>query len=826
MLPSSRHCAAAIDETDENSSKGGDYVVDTITLLPSQPAPLASRRTTTQSRDKKNDKSDKSDKSGETTAPSSSPAAPAELVVARSAALHHVMQRLTAAEKNDTTVGGRPSKNPKKKKRLTPPYHVGVLLCARHRRARLAFVVTVKADGACRCRHRGRRCGCCSLSDPLSSTLHCSQAYRVGVHDVLKGARSRGQTNERTNERTMKGGGGDDDKEGEEEEEERTNDSPWQRQAVSSPTDLETGRGRTRRRKVDVDAEEARTKGPTEPLRYETPNFLVLHPNYDVAEPNPLCEMYLSELYKEFKREFLDMLRAERLILVDRATGEDIPQKVAFCTDVLSFFVLQNYSRRRRNVAAVGGTANPFFSDDAQYDINTVFSLVGRDLAASEEGHTARTDYSDGGGGAVERFERVLVALEARSRDYNRRYAQVRDALLGMDYTFAIDHDGIAGNVNIKLLLVPGAPPPPPGVQAPGAAGPASRPSGRHLTFDNKEVRVRDSVFRHLVRSYNIANFEDHAAVEPLDALDFYEKVFILYYRYFAFDSGKNQSSILPAFKMVLKRLLNIKVELFGSAINTSSRFGSLFYDVERYFGSLGNFFDLDVRRGYFEVNPPYDDVIVDGVFRKLTKWLYASAGNSSSSAANNERVIRNSAQAVRGPQPQPLLFFVVLPKRDYRRMPSFASLAPFVKRYEVVPKERFPFLRYDRTLTKTHVSPIVDVILLILHNDQIDDVNKEIVRTWNSNTRFRLRSSSWSSPSPSPLSFPPSSPSSPLRQTKKIGGGGGRRSGSATCSPRRGCGYIRPKEKRSSGRRRGGSSSSGSSKSGGSKSSGRCGRQ
>jgi len=78
---------------------------------------------------------------------------------------------------------------------------------------------------------------------------------------------------------------------------------------------------------------------------------------------------------------------------------------------------------------------------------------------------------------------------------------------------------------------------------------------------------------------------------------------------YYILDSGSVQSSVIPSFKMMLKTNYGIDVELFGSSINTSvSRYGSIFSHLECK--SLGSFFDMDIVKGNYEINGPFNKII------------------------------------------------------------------------------------------------------------------------------------------------------------------------------------------------------------------------
>ena len=51
---------------------------------------------------------------------------------------------------------------------------------------------------------------------------------------------------------------------------------------------------------------------------------------------------------------------------------------------------------------------------------------------------------------------------------------------------------------------------------------------------------------------------------------------------------------------MLLFKSYGVNFELYGSAINAlSDNYCSLFYDIEKYFGSKGNFFDIELFISY-----------------------------------------------------------------------------------------------------------------------------------------------------------------------------------------------------------------------------------
>lgn len=73
------------------------------------------------------------------------------------------------------------------------------------------------------------------------------------------------------------------------------------------------------------------------------------------------------------------------------------------------------------------------------------------------------------------------------------------------------------------------------------------------------------------------------------------------------------QLAILPKIYEKLTTNHDACLELFGSVMNHNLKhFCSLFYDLEKYFGSRGNFFNLKPIRGFYLMNPPFSFDIIN----------------------------------------------------------------------------------------------------------------------------------------------------------------------------------------------------------------------
>jgi hypothetical protein len=94
--------------------------------------------------------------------------------------------------------------------------------------------------------------------------------------------------------------------------------------------------------------------------------------------------------------------------------------------------------------------------------------------------------------------------------------------------------------------------------------------------------------------------------------------IWIILYRYQLLSSNNNQLAVLENILELMKKDYNLSCESFASAVNGSlDTFCSIYYDVEKYFGSIGSFFNIVPIKGTYSFNPPYQfDIINNGINR------------------------------------------------------------------------------------------------------------------------------------------------------------------------------------------------------------------
>ena len=167
--------------------------------------------------------------------------------------------------------------------------------------------------------------------------------------------------------------------------------------------------------------------------------------------------------------------------------------------------------------------------------------------------------------------------------------------------------------------------------------------------------------------------------------------IFCLVFRYSYIDSGNQQLAIDKKIKDMFA-VYGVDFELFGSAINAwSNHYCSLFYDIEKYFGSKGNFFEIDISQGIYWCNPPYDNTIMENAALKLNNALRKNKNicfivtipvwDDNTSNKEFDYVQRNINQNL-----HPSMI------KNYR---AYSLLKEFVKDELFIPKKRIPYFNH-----------------------------------------------------------------------------------------------------------------------------------
>ena len=193
--------------------------------------------------------------------------------------------------------------------------------------------------------------------------------------------------------------------------------------------------------------------------------------------------------------------------------------------------------------------------------------------------------------------------------------------------------------------------------------------------------------------------------------------VWAILFRYQLLGSNNHQLAVQPRIFESMEKDYGLNFECFASAINSVSKaYCSIYWDLERYFGSVGNFFKLDFKYGTFGFNPPYQINVMDLGIKKLLKHLDEATG--------------------------PLTFFITIPIWDKEGRKTMEELYPedylkpkleyedftivneikiskYYRGVKMTPKEKFTYLDHNFELYKNKT--IQNTYVFVISNKDID---------------------------------------------------------------------------------------------------------
>ena len=421
----------------------------------------------------------------------------------------------------------------------------------------------------------------------------------------------------------------------------------------------------------------------------DTNNFKLdyINKRYNYINKNKIIiEIYRCNLFNRLQKKLLIYYNKYLENILKKNPSADITDKrkylgLGYSTDLLSIFICNHKFNSDLDI---------IFDDTSPFNKTTLYNYIERDYCITTNESTRLMIY------------KIYPKLDFTYIKYYKKLKNRINTLKNIQYN--IIHENINNEIIITLDIEKN-----------------NSKFLNKLNYNNKLI-IPNHIFTHLVKLFNTNILNNYTSSEILDNVVI-EYIYILFNRYNIFSSGNNQASVLPSFKKFLKTYFNIKIELFGSPLNTSNNnFGSYFYDIDKYFGSLGDFFNININRGYYEINPPFDKCLINNMFDKILNELLLAENNK-----------------------EPLLFCLIIPhsyfiinKNKYNLYLKSSMYKMFFKYDILLNKEQFPYIRYNKTFTKTIVSPIVDTHILLLHNTYIsiyvqNNVNifEELLNNW-----------------------------------------------------------------------------------------------
>ncbi len=142
---------------------------------------------------------------------------------------------------------------------------------------------------------------------------------------------------------------------------------------------------------------------------------------------------------------------------------------------------------------------------------------------------------------------------------------------------------------------------------------------------------------------------------------------------------------------------LGIDSECFASPLNAYfNKFCSAFYDVDKYFGSIGSFFDTIIREGKWECNPPFTEEVMVNCAKHIDNMLEQTD--------------------------KPLMFFVTVPLWDDGKAPHNLEFqkSKFLKDSIILDSKAHEYISGTGYETQSQFLATHKTIIYIIHNSDI----------------------------------------------------------------------------------------------------------
>lgn len=240
-----------------------------------------------------------------------------------------------------------------------------------------------------------------------------------------------------------------------------------------------------------------------------------------------------------------------------------------------------------------------------------------------------------------------------------------------------------------------------------------------HVEIKKDESRIflryiwsEDGWRRPLEYSLYIKRYEHIRKVYQGPSDKFHEHLLVVFARYSACGSTNNHCSAPPS--VILSS--GAKTELFGSPVNTiTHQYCSPFKDVEKYFGSLGSFFDFRLSAGIYFMNPPYDEDLILAAMQKIVTVFQSDV---------------------------PITIIMVLPVWDVSGQEKYRGRVHVVRKYEgfellqssgfirsmaVLDYQKHLFFDYYENDYKS----VTDAYLIVASNTDYKETAQEIADRW-----------------------------------------------------------------------------------------------
>lgn len=233
------------------------------------------------------------------------------------------------------------------------------------------------------------------------------------------------------------------------------------------------------------------------------------------------------------------------------------------------------------------------------------------------------------------------------------------------------------------------------------------------VPFIIKDKRLQN-ILNNILIPVKIFDKMTRAYTGPENKFD--EIIWSIIYRYQLLGSNNHQLAVLPNVMNKMFLDYNLNFECFASAINnTFPKFCSIYWDLEKYFGSVGSFFNIIPIKGTFGFNPPYQKDIMETGIRKLFNFLDTTTDELTF-------IITMPIWDSHGRSIMKELFNNELEKQniDYGDFIIMKEIkeSKYFKKLRMIPKEKFTYMDHNFELYKNKT--IQNTYIIILSNSTL----------------------------------------------------------------------------------------------------------
>lgn len=237
-----------------------------------------------------------------------------------------------------------------------------------------------------------------------------------------------------------------------------------------------------------------------------------------------------------------------------------------------------------------------------------------------------------------------------------------------------------------------------------------------NLHFMIKDKRLNNILNNILIPTIIYEKMEQNYS-GPKNKMD--EYIWAIIYRYQLLGSNNHQLAVLPSIMNQMYQDYNLNFECFASSINnTFPNYCSIYWDLERFFGSHGSFFNIEPISGTFGFNPPYQKDVIEIGINKIFNFL-----EKANSSDNLTFIITIPIWDVIGRAHMKETYNNDLEKQniDYGDFDIINKIrqSPFTKEILMIPKEKFTYVDHNFDLYKNKT--IQNTYVIILSNQSLD---------------------------------------------------------------------------------------------------------